>query len=65
VFSSIGVAVACGILEYGITEPGYGKEIPELGTRMSKYGSDLKDILLDRYRERLVNEEIQRKAFPI
>lgn len=62
VFSSVGVAVACGILEYGITDASYGEDTPELGTKMSTYGKDLRDIFLDQLRERKANEKKQREA---
>jgi hypothetical protein len=61
-FSSVGVAVACGILEYGITDPSYGEDTPELGTKMSTYGKDLRDIFLGQFRERKANEKKQREA---
>lgn len=62
-FSSVGIAVACGILEFGITAPSYGEDQPELGTKMSRYGRDLRDIFLGQLRERLANEKAQREVF--
>ncbi|MBL3589956.1 MAG: hypothetical protein JMN24_09215 [gamma proteobacterium endosymbiont of Lamellibrachia anaximandri] len=61
-FSSVGVAVACGILEYGMIDPSYGEETPELGTKMSTYGKDLRDIFLGQFRERKANEKKRREA---
>ncbi len=60
-FGSTGVAVACGILEYGMADPDVGETLPTLGTRMSPYGKDLRDIFLGRYRERLAQEKEQRE----
>jgi|GEM_PF-3151782 len=62
VFNSAGIAVACGILEFGIAAPNVGEDQPELGTKMSKYGRDLRDIFLGRLRERLINEKAHREA---
>jgi len=62
-FGSIGVAVACGILEFGIAEPEPGEDLPSLGTKISKHGRDLRDMLLDRFRERLAKEKEQRIQF--
>ncbi|PCM43772.1 hypothetical protein [Marinobacter sp. ANT_B65] len=61
-FSSVGIAVACGILEFGIASTNFGEDQPELGTKMSKYGKDLRDIFLGHLRERLANEKAQREA---
>ena len=61
-FSSVGVAAACGILEYGISDTSLGEDTPELGTKMSKYGKDLRDIFLGKFRERKANEKKQREA---
>ncbi|MCI5107908.1 MAG: hypothetical protein MRY76_14455 [Pseudomonadales bacterium] len=43
-YISPGVAVASGILEFGINDPmiGSGSETPRLGTRLSIHGEDLK-----------------------
>jgi len=56
-FRSSGVAAACGILEFGIAEPEPGGDLPELGTRMSLYGRDLRDMFLGRFRDRLAKEK--------
>lgn len=56
-FGSIGVAVACGILEFGIAKPETGEELPQLGNRMSRYGRDLRDMFLGRFRERAAKEK--------
>lgn len=62
-FNSIGVAVACGILEFGIAEPETGENLPGLGTKISKHGRDLRDMLLDHFRERLAQEKESRRQF--
>ncbi len=62
-FGSSGVAVACGLLEFGIAEPEPGEELPKLGTKISQYGRDLRDMFLGRFRERLANEKESRKQF--
>lgn len=48
-FKSVGVAVACGILEFGLSEPDIDEELPQLGTRMSRFGRDLRDMFLGVY----------------
>lgn len=55
-FVSTGVAVACGIMEFGIVAPETEGELPQLGTRMSRYGRDLRDIFLERFKERVEQE---------
>ena len=62
-FGSVGVAVACGILEFAIAEPETGEELPSLGTKISKHGQDLRDMLLDRFRERLAKEKEHQRQF--
>lgn len=61
-FNSVGVAVACGILEFGITNPSFGGELPELGTKMSKYGRDLRYIFLGQFRDYLARRKAQRDS---
>lgn len=61
--SSAGIAVACGILEFGISSPNFGEEQPELDTKMSKYGKNLRDIVLGQPRERLANQKAPGEAF--
>ena len=60
-FSSTGLAAACGILELGIAEPEVGEDLPQLGNRMSRYGRDLRDIFLDRFRSRAEDERVRRE----
>lgn len=62
-FGSVGVAVASGILEYGISTDNIDMGEPTLGTKLSKYGNDLRDMFLERFRERLAKEIAQRKEF--
>jgi hypothetical protein len=62
-FSSTGLAAASGILEYGIAIPEVGKEAPELGTRLSKHGEDLRDMFLGRYRTREEDARKRREIF--
>lgn len=62
VFSSEGIAVACGLLEFGIAAPTNEEDQLELGTRMSKYGKDLRDIFRGHFRDRLAKEKAQREA---
>ena len=62
-FGSSGVAVACGILEFGLSEPVSEEDLPELGTRISQYGRDLRDMFLGRFRERLANKKEKKKQF--
>jgi len=50
-FGSVGQAAGCGILEYGICSS-ETDESPEIGTRLSRLGEDLRDILRDRFRGR-------------
>ncbi len=52
VFGSSGVAVASGIIEFGISEPIHDEDSPQLGTKLSHYGKDLRDMFLERYRDR-------------
>ena len=64
-FGSVGQAVGCGILEYGICKSD-DDESPEIGTRLSRLGKDLRDILKSRFRgreerERKLREEIIRR----
>ncbi len=63
IFGSTGVAAACGILEYGISEPDYEGELPSLGTKLSLYGRDLRDMFRDRYRERIIKEKQRTEHF--
>jgi hypothetical protein len=50
-FGSVGQAVGCGILEYGICKS-EDDEQPEIGTRLSRLGKDLRDVLKNRFRGR-------------
>lgn len=64
-FGSVGQAVGCGILEYGICKSD-DDESPEIGTRLSRLGKDLRDVLKSRFRgreerERKLREEIVRR----
>lgn len=61
-FRDRGIAASSGILEYGLTETWSEDQKPELGTRLSKYGTDLRDIILGRFKERISNEREQRKT---
>jgi hypothetical protein len=61
-FSSVGIAVACGLLEFGMEKQNVDETQAELGTRMSKYGNDLRDIFLGRLRDRLDSEKKQRQV---
>lgn len=61
-FGSIGIAVSCGILEFGIAEPDLEGELPKLGNKMSRFGKDLRDMFLGRFRKRKEEEE-KRKLF--
>lgn len=56
-FGSVGQAVGSGILEYGICKSDTD-ESPEIGTRLSRLGKDLRDVLKNRFRGR---EERERK----
>ena len=60
-FGSSGVAAACGVLEFGIAEPEPGEDLPQLGTRMSRYGRDLRDMFLGRFRDRVTQEKARRE----
>ena len=62
-FNSAGLAAASGILEYGISEPSPGQDLPELGTRLSSFGRDLRDMFRGRFRTRAKDERTQRKKF--
>ena len=55
-FGSVGQAVGSGILEYGICESDTD-EIPEIGTRLSRLGKDLRDVLKNRFRGRKEREK--------
>ena len=57
-FRDRGIAASSGILEYGLTESRSEDQKPELATRLSKYGTDLRNILLGRFKERI---EVQRE----
>lgn len=59
-FSSISLAAASGILEYGISKPEAGDELPDIGTRLTKHGRDLRDMFLGRYRTREEDEKKRR-----
>ncbi|MGR5278430.1 hypothetical protein ACPV5J_17245 [Vibrio rotiferianus] len=61
-FSNTGIAVSCGILELSIISDSLDGE-PKLGTNMSKYGRDLRDIFLGEYRSRLAKEKAQQERF--
>ncbi|MBU2986806.1 hypothetical protein KO528_15685 [Saccharophagus degradans] len=61
-FSSDGIAVACGLMEFGIADHDFNEAQVELGTRMSKFGRDLRDIFLGRLRGRVDRERRQREA---
>jgi len=61
IFSSTSLAASSGILEYGIVESKSGDEGPEIGTRLSELGKDLRDMFLKRYRTREVDENKRRE----
>ncbi|WP_252106569.1 MULTISPECIES: hypothetical protein [unclassified Halomonas] len=61
-FSSAGIAVACGLLEFDIEPSNHEEGQPELGTRISKYGKDLRDIFRGQLRNRIAKEKAQREA---
>ncbi|MES2594169.1 MAG: hypothetical protein V4662_02480 [Verrucomicrobiota bacterium] len=56
-FSSTGLAASSGILEFGISEPEAGTDLPQLGTRISQYGRDLRDMFLGRFRTRAADQK--------
>ena len=60
-FSSVRIAVTCGILEFGVAPPDFRDGQPELGTKMSRYGEDLRDVFLGRFRVLLAKERVQRE----
>lgn len=60
-FTSTGLAAASGILEFGIAEPEVAEELPQLGARLSRFGRDLRDVFLGRYRTRAEDEKKQRE----
>ena len=60
-FRDNGLAASSGILEYGLTETWSDEQKPELGTRLSKLGADLRDILLGRFKDRIAGEREQRR----
>lgn len=60
-FRSSAVAAASGILEFGIAEPEPSEDLPQLGTRMSPYGRDLRDMFLGRFRDRQAKEKKRRE----
>lgn len=59
-FGSVGQAVGSGILEYGICTSDTD-EIPEIGTRLSRLGKDLRDVLKNRFRGREEREKKKRE----
>ena len=61
-FRDQGLAASSGILEYGLTEAWDDEQKPELGTRLSKLGKDLQDILLCRFKNRIASERKQRRT---
>lgn len=61
-FRDRGLAASSGVLEYGLTDAWDDEQKPELGTRLSKLGKDLRDILLDRFKDRIASERKQRRT---
>mgnify|MGYP005858661889 CR=1 FL=1 len=64
-FTSVGRAVASGVMEYDITESVPGDESPTIAWRMTSLGKDLRDILLGEFPGRVefrkrTPEEIRR-----
>lgn len=63
IFNSVGIAVASGILEYGISSLDLEFGGQELETKISTYGNDIRYMFLGTYREKQAEEIEKRKQF--